>query len=324
VPIPISNPTIGTGLAVSLLYLHPQKTGDNTGRTTTSGLLGMYTSTDSWATGVFHEGFYWNDRLRLRGGLVYGDFNLKFYGIGNDAFLRDNPLDYNAKSIIFSPRLLYRLPWENWYLGPRYFFIKIDNTFDLSGLVPQLPEVQLDSQTGGLGLVTLYDTRDNNFWPSAGNFFELTATKYGEQLGGDFDYNKFILKYSHYFPLKTALTLGLRLDGQFIDGRAPFYDLSQLNLRGLPKGLFADRQAVTAQGEVRWNFYKKWTALGFLGGGRIAENISDLGSSPTQPAGGIGLRYLIAGKQKLKLGIDVAYGNDEVSFYVVVGDWLAN
>ena len=47
VPIPISNPTIGTGLEVALIYMHPKTSEDSTTPNTTSGLMGLYTDTDS-------------------------------------------------------------------------------------------------------------------------------------------------------------------------------------------------------------------------------------------------------------------------------------
>ena len=49
VPIPISNPTVGTGLQAALLYLHPKK-DDSQSQNSTSGIVGMYTiSTDDQA-----------------------------------------------------------------------------------------------------------------------------------------------------------------------------------------------------------------------------------------------------------------------------------
>lgn len=86
-----------------------------------------------------------------------------------------------------------------------------------------------------------------------------------------------------------------------------------------------DDIAVTAQAEVRWNFYKRWTALAFGGGGRIAGSVSDLGSAPTNWAGGVGGNYMLMEKQELTIGIDLAYADGgEVAVYFQVGDWLAN
>ena len=33
---------------------------------------------------------------------------------------------------------------------------------------------------------------------------------------------------------------------------------------------------------------------------------------------------MIAKDQKLSVGVDMTYGDDEVEFYVQIGDWLAN
>jgi hypothetical protein len=97
-----------------------------------------------------------------------------------------------------------------------------------------------------------------------------------------------------------------------------------LTLRGFPAGRYLDKQAVTAQVEGRWNVHGPWHALVFGGGGRIAEDVGDLGSSPTHFAGGFGVRYMIAREQKLSIGLDVTYGDDRVELYVQIGDWLAD
>jgi len=133
-----------------------------------------------------------------------------------------------------------------------------------------------------------------------------------------------ILKFAQYFPLPHALTFVYRLDGQFIDGKAPFYELSRIRLRGYSGLQFLDEQSVTAQAELRWNVYKKWWVLGFAGAGRIAEDIGDLTSAPSNYAGGGGIRYMIDEKRKLSVGIDFAYAGGEGSVYIQIGDWLAN
>jgi hemolysin activation/secretion protein len=324
IPIPIANPTVGKGLAVVGMYLHPRKPEDSDLPTSISGVMGMYTDSKSWITGVFHEGHYGQDSYRVRGLLGYGEFNLKFYGIGDDSILRDNPIDYEAKTTAFLPRLLFRLPVKNWFLGAQYLYMDIDATFKLSDLLPILPDVNLPTKTAGLGLVGVYDSRNNTLWPTDGTWFEITATDYAEYFGGDYDYQKYILKFSQYFPLTNKVTLAYRLDGKFIDGDAPFYDLSSLKLRGFAGGRYMDDQAVSAQVEDRWNFYKKWTVLLFVGAGRIADEVSELGSSSTNWAGGAGIRYMIAEEQKLNIGIDVAYGDGETAIYVQIGDWFAN
>lgn len=199
----------------------------------------------------------------------------------------------------------------------------MENAFDLSSLLPNLPEIYHITQTAGLGPVLVYDSRDNNLWPGEGTWLEATASVYGQSLGGDFDYRKLVVKFAQYFPLHDAVTLVYRIDGSFIDGDAPFYDLSSIRLRGFSSSRFLNNEAVTAQTEVRWNFYGRWTALAFGGVGVVADGMSDLTSAPRNWAGGGGVRYMIDEERKLSVGVDVAHGDDLV-VYIQIGDWLAN
>lgn len=103
VPIPISNPKIGTGRAVALLYFHGRKSEAPDVPNTTSGVFGMYTDSESWAAGGFHDGYYFDDRIRFRVPAAHGEFNLDFYGTENDSFFRDNPLKYEATGNVVIP-----------------------------------------------------------------------------------------------------------------------------------------------------------------------------------------------------------------------------
>ncbi len=86
----------------------------------------------------------------------------------------------------------------------------------------------------------------------------------------------------------------------------------------------ADDHAVTLQRQVRWDVSSRWTLLFFGGGGRVAEEIGHLGSSPTQFAGGAGFRYMIDPESGISIGVDLAGGGDGIEFYVQVSDFFAN
>ena len=84
VPIPVSNPTIGTGLQATLLYLHPKISSAPNVPNATSGVMGMYTDTESWFVGGFHDGNWSDDRYRFS---VFGgtnEFDLDYFGTGED------------------------------------------------------------------------------------------------------------------------------------------------------------------------------------------------------------------------------------------------
>jgi hypothetical protein len=322
VPIPIGDPTVGYGLGVALLYLHPQRGNDTISPTSTTGLAGMYTETHSYFVALFQNSYWSADKYRFRWGLGYGQFNLDFYGTGTDSPLRDNPIGYSIEGWVFTPRFLVRIPLDNWFLGAQYVYLGSDITFDLSNLVPGLHTIQGQVDNAGIGGVVTYDSRDDNFSPAKGTWFELVASHYGEAVGGDFEYQKLKSFYSHYFPILDNTTLALRLDGQFSGGDVPFFDLPYLRLRPFPAGLYRAEHAVSIQLEGRWKFHERWGAVLFGGLGRIADEVGDLGSSPTVSSGGVGLRYQVKKGQGLKVGLDIAVGEGESAVYIQVGEWF--
>jgi hypothetical protein len=325
VPIPISNPTLGVGLAGAILYMHPKSDSEKDAPTSITGAFGMYTDTKSWAVGGFHDGYYLDDRIRFRVPVTHGEFNLNYYGTGENSPFRDNPIKYSAIGNLFVPRISFELPLNKWYLGGQYRLIDIATNFDNLELDIDTPGLDQRLQTAGFGLVSIFDSRDSNLWPSRGNWLDITATLNGAYAGGDYEYLKSAVKWAQYFPLKDSLVVVYRLDGQFVNGEAPFWDLSRIRLRGFSSGQYLDNVALTAQAELRWNLYRRWTLLAFGGGGRIADAISEVGRADNNLAGGGGFRYMVIEKTKLALGIDVAYSDaSDIAIYFQVGDWLAN
>ena len=325
VVIPISNPTVGLGLAGAVLYMHPKSNPKEDAPTSITGAFGMYTDTKSWAAGGFHDGYYLDDRIRFKIPVTHGEFNLKYYGTGENSPFRDNPIDYTGIGNLFSPRISFELPINNWFLGGQYRIIDLTTEFEDINSDTDTLGLNQRLQTAGFGIVSLFDSRDSNLWPSNGNWLDFTATFNGAYAGGDYEYLKTVVKWAQYFQLINSLVVVYRLDGQFVDGEAPFWDLSRIRLRGYSSGQYLDDVALTAQAEIRWNIYRRWTVLAFAGGGRIANSFEDIGKADSNIAGGSGFRFMIAEKQKLSIGIDVAYSDSaDVAIYFQVGDWLAN
>jgi len=320
VPIPISDPTVGTGLGAVALYMHPQRGDDTVSKTATTGVFGMYTNTESWLVGIGHDDYWAEDRFRFTGALAYGEFNLKYYGVGDQPVLEENPLDYNFETLAFIPKFQVRLLDSNWYMGARYYYLDSDITFKTSNLHPGLPDISATTTTAGLGLVTSYDTRDSNYYPTKGIWFEIIGTNYGEHFGGDFEYNKVTSFISYYYSVLKNVVLAGTLDGKFSDGDVPFYDLPNLSMRGFSSGRYIDNNSLVGKFEARWNVYKRWGLIGFLEGGRVADEISNLGKSSTIVTSGFGVRFKAAKEQGLNVGVDVAFGPESTEIYIQIGE----
>ncbi len=75
--------------------------------------------------------------------------------------------------------------------------------------------------------------------------------------------------------------------------------------------------------EARWQFYKRFSLVGFAGAGVAWNDFESLDNTQTVLTGGTGFRYEIARRYGLHMGLDVAFGPDNPVIYVVFGSaWL--
>lgn len=321
VPMIISNPTMGTGLQAVLMYLHPKSEKDSRSPNATSGLTGMYTNTDSWFIGIFHDDYLADDTYRFAGFLGYGDFNLKYYGIGDSPILGDRPIDYQMTGLIFAPKFQRRIPkTNNWFAGVQYIYFKSDILFKTSGVLPILPDIGEQISTAGLGLVGTYDSRDNNYYPEKGQLFEAKWTNYSESWGGDFSYNKFTTFVNHYQPFKEKTVLALRTRAELSDGDTPFFDLPYLDMRGFARDRYRDQHTLSVHAEARHKFRPRWGAIVFVESGWFGEDFDDLFSNRTIISYGGGIRWQVTKGQKMNLGLDVAFSEDDSAVYIQIGE----
>jgi len=320
VPIPISNPTIGSGLQFALLYLHPKKDPDKSDvPNTTSGLIGMYTNTNTWLAGGFHDGNWGNDLYRYRVMMGTGEFNLDYFGIGEDSDLQDNPIAYNLSSDIIFTQLLRRVPLSvDWYVGLRYMLIDSSVVFD--ELFPGLPPISDNMKTSSLGLMAVYDSRDDNYFPTDGTNFELVWMRDSEKWGSDFNFNKLDAQYSYFFPLNKNSVLAFKTAMSSADDSTPFYLLPSLKMRGFANGLYKNQNSLSGHSEWRHKFKPRWGFMLSFEIGSTAASASDLFQDQTITSYGAGIRWQVTRDKKLNLGIDVGYSDGNHAIYVQVGE----
>ncbi len=321
VPVPVSNPTIGSGLQAALLYLHPRPAREDSSPNATSGLVGMYTNTDSWFAGIFHDDYWAGDRYRFAGFLGYGDLNLKYYGIGDNPYLSRNPLNYELRAFFFTPKIQIRIPSTNhWFAGVQYLLIDSDVLFRTSQIHPILPDIRGHILSAGLGLLVTFDSRDDNYYPTSGQLFEAKWTNYGKSWGGDYSYDKYRAFLNHYQPILPTVVLALRARAEFCSGDTPFYDLSYLDMRGFARGRYQDNATFSMHAEGRYKFTPRWGVIGFLETGWYGEDFKDFSSDRHVVSYGGGLRWQVVKDKKMHLGLDMAFSTDEKAFYVQIGE----
>jgi outer membrane protein assembly factor BamA len=172
---------------------------------------------------------------------------------------------------------------------------------------------------GGLTPSITYDSRDNIFTPNRGTFVEAVAGFFSQALGGDDEFQRVQLVALQYIPLHPKLYLGLRADGAASFGDAPFYVRPFISLRGAPVMRYQGDEVAQIEAELRWQFWKRFSLVGFVGGGAAWTDFERFHSTQTVVTGGVGFRYEVARKYGIHMGLDVAFGPDNTAVYVQVG-----
>jgi len=328
IALPITEPAVGYGAGVGLVFFHtrPQvlqaPDGPRVLPPNATFVFGMGTENGSWAGAAGHLHTWNNARIRYLVGGGYASLNLDWFGQA-DAF-DGRAFSYNIDGTGLFQKLTFKLGNSDFFAGPTQRLLSTHTEFDRdSSAGLGIRPAELDATVSGLGVTIGYDTRNSMFSPTHGTKASLTFTLNDEAIGSDFDYGRLDAEVCQYLHLGGPFTLGLRGAASYAGEDAPFFDLASIHLRGIQAGRYVDNAGITTEAELRWDFTKRWTAVGFGGVGWVADEFDQLDDAEGRWAGGTGFRYLMARKYDLRLGADVARGPEDWAFYITIGTgWL--
>lgn len=312
--IPITEPAVGVGGALGLVFIDKGQGGS---RPDISAVAGM--RTDNGSDGLFlGDSRYWRDgRVQTLAAVVDAGINLQFYGAG--AAPRNYGLEMRG-GVLLGKWLIGDS--KTWF-GAGYALADTTARFSLAPGLPQLGDLEGDTRAAALVTSLTHDGRDNLFTPNSGNYLDASVAVFSEALGSDADYQRVSLTAIHYRPLSDSLFLGVLGSAGFSYGDSPFYLIPSIYMRGVPAMSYQGRQVAQLEAELRWRFSSRYSAVAFAGSG-LARDLSDrFGDQRTVNAGGLGIRYEIARKYGLHMGIDAAHGPQGMAYYVQFGSaWL--
>jgi outer membrane protein assembly factor BamA len=245
--------------------------------------------------------------------------NLDFHGIGQDRALDDDPLRYNLEPRGGLLRTKYRLGESTVWAGLGYAYAATRVTFEETAGTSGLPDFRSDSRVGGLTPSLTYDTRDNIFTSIRGTFVEAVVGFFSPALGGDDDFQRVQLIAMHFIPLHPTLYLGIRGDGAASFGDAPFYLRPFISLRGAPILRYQGEEVAQVEAELRWQFWRRFSLVAFAGGGAAWNDFERFDSTQAIATGGVGVRYELARRYGIHMGVDVAFSPDNAAVYLQVG-----
>ena len=168
------------------------------------------------------------------------------------------------------------------------------------------------------------DTRSSVIYPRRGGYHQLLVDGYPKIWFADFGFARYTLDLRGYVPVARTQVLALQAVGSATSGEPPFDQLPELGgdrlLRGYFQGRYRDRHLIAFQAEYRLPVFWRLGAVGFVGVGQVADDLSGFGLDRFRPAGGLGLRFLLAGDEELNIRADFAFGEGSSGFYLAFGE----
>jgi hypothetical protein len=322
VPIVITEPAVGYGLGLGLLFfsgpmadITARPPGDDQPRVppNVTALGGGYTRNGTWAAAFGHFHTWDGDRYRYLGGIAKVDAQLDYYGLSSQ------PRAYTLNGVALIQQLLVRIGESRWYAGPRYVYFDASSAFKSGAAPVEAGAFQSNQRISAASLVIDYDSRDNIFYPARGSFLELEAQAARTALGSTENYEVYAARGYTWLPVAQSLILGLRADSKFSSGDIPFYAQPYIDLRGVRKGRYQDRNALSAEVELRWEATPRWSWLAFTGLGKAWGQLESFSQAQNVQSVGAGFRYMIARKLGVSIGVDVAHSKDQNAIYIQVG-----
>ncbi len=256
--------------------------------------------------------------------ITYKNWPSSFYGIGNST-------DENAEEEYTSQfiemqlsakrRFLHKLEFEIFYEIDNYKILKLENCGILSA--EEIPGSR-NCLISGLGFSLIYNTRDNSFLPSSGNYCKLENTFFNDLFGSDLNFSQYKLDIRKFLPVREGNTVAFQGLFTYTKNEAPFQKLADLGskMRGYNGGRFIDDHRLILRSEYRLFPWKsgKQSRIGFAGFvecGQVAPSIKEIQFAELKCSGGIGLRFILIPDEKFTLRIDYAIGKNSTDLILI-------
>lgn len=314
-PIPFSNPTIGSGLALGGGYMFKL---DPQAKTSVIGLGAMRSDNGSEALGAMVNLAFGDNRWLLNSFFGKADLHYDLYtSVGILPIRQDGTLGRLSLAYGVTPDLSFgaALRYLETSIGPEF-----------PGLPPIPPEYQPD-----LGLELLltslfveWDRRDDSDYPTEGSKLAVTAS-YGQTVSGaSREYKKATVLYDYFLPVGNRGVLGGRAATCAASADTPFFDSCGIgatdNFRGFSSTQFLGQRLASLQIEYRQRFSNRLGGVAFGGAGWIGRDYDDLSAGGAHAAAGLGLRYRVSKKFPVDFSVDVTRNDlkDDL-LYIYVG-----
>ena len=318
---PVTEPAVGYGAAAALIFIDKRKDGIVDMRhPSITGIGGFATEDGSWGGFGGLSRYAFNNTLKWRTGGAYLNLFLDFYGLSEESPLHDAPISYELTGYGGLLGGVYAIGNSRFWAGVDYLIghTEIDMTLP-QPIPPEVGQFNPSTTLASLRPSVLYDSRDNVFSPVHGLYAEASASIFDGAWGSDEEFTRGSLIVLGFVPLGRNLYWGIKGEGYSSTDDTPFYLKPFVTLRGVTAQRIQGKRVADTEGELRWQFWRRLSAVGFIGAGGAWSNSDEEEQSSSVVSGGTGIRYEIARKYGIHMGLDVGFGPDDPILYVTFG-----
>ncbi len=314
VPVPyISyNRSVGAMLGALPMAMYKINPEDTISPSSITGLLGLYTTNDTWLVMTFSKLYFLEDRWRVVFAAATGTFNFQFFV----ADPINQHIDYGT-DMVFAKIEVQRRVVEDLYFGFNYTYSEFVNQFEIA------PGFDTTTTLQGVGAILTYDIRDNVYYPETGYLANLRYDTYPKAFDNLQTSQKITIDYQQFWSQGEKNVIAARAFGGFGIGDISFnqqFIVGNIDLRGYTQGTYRGDQMMAVQGEYRWNFYNKMSAVGFGGVASVFNSINSEFDGRLLPAVGVGFRYVVFEENHMNVGLDAAVGDGDWGIYFRIGE----
>jgi outer membrane protein assembly factor BamA len=175
-------------------------------------------------------------------------------------------------------------------------------------------------ESGGLGLVAQFDSRDDENLPTRGWLLNLNNIAYRESIGGDQDFYVYRFDVRYFAPHGKGHVFAVRQLNHLTQD-APTVARAPVQLRGYKIGQYNGEYMSHIEVEERYRLAERWTATLFLGLActyGAGQHCSD--SANLFGAAGGGVQYILKPREGIVLNLEYAKGKaDNAGLYLKIG-----
>ncbi len=303
VPLVSNGPKMGTsfgGLGAYLHYFDPESD------VSMFGAMFQYSTTHSMFGGAFARTSFGADHHRLEAFAGFGYVENEY----EDYLGTGKPFKTTDDVRAIAGRYLYRVK-GNWFIGAE----GVAANYTVAGATATDQQI-LDLMgltgvnSGGLGLVLMHDSRDNQDMPVRGWYANLNNLANRTWLGADDNYGAYRLELKGFVQHGNGHVLAVRGNNQFTSN-APANAEATIELRGYKLEQYLGRYMSSIEVEERFRFSKRFGAtvfggVGWLYGGSSAGTNND----GAYPSYGAGVHYVLKPEDHMLVNLEYAHGSE--------------